>query len=132
MNLADVRRQINLCVSHTSRPRGLGLQGKAAIPRHGETRPSIVEEKERGGPAARHHRRYGPPKHPDDRCPRGPPGPRGKAQGSPVQRGSREHAATLRGRPNPLRRTATPAAATGGSRQYQASPHLLIARPAPS
>ncbi|KAJ1088729.1 hypothetical protein NDU88_001884 [Pleurodeles waltl] len=101
MNLADVRRQISLCVSPTSRPRGLGLQGKAAIPRRGERRPSIVEEKKGEGPAARHHRRYGPPKHPNDRCPRGPPGPPGESAGQ-------SHSARRPGARRDLKRPARP------------------------
>ncbi|KAJ1218072.1 hypothetical protein NDU88_005658 [Pleurodeles waltl] len=87
------------CGHPTSRPCGPGLQGKAAIPRRGERRPSIVEEM--GGPAAQHHCRYGPPEHPNERCHGGPPGPRGKAQTSPTQRGSREHAVPRRGRFDP-------------------------------
>ncbi|KAJ1217206.1 hypothetical protein NDU88_004801 [Pleurodeles waltl] len=73
-----------------------------------------------------------PPEHPNDRCLGGHPGPRGKAQASPTQRGGREHAATLRGLLYPSRHTATAAAATGGSRQHESSSHPLIARPAPS
>ncbi|KAJ1198700.1 hypothetical protein NDU88_002539 [Pleurodeles waltl] len=73
-----------------------------------------------------------PPEHPNDRCLGGHPGPWGKAQASPIQRSGREHAVTLRGQLDPSLRTATAAATTGGSRQHQAFPHPLIARPAPS
>ncbi|KAJ1188942.1 hypothetical protein NDU88_005698 [Pleurodeles waltl] len=112
-----------------SRARGLGLQGKAAIPRRGERRPSIVEEK--GRAVAQHHRRYGPPQStPMIDATEALQVPRGKRRPVPlsVAAGSTPQPQEAGSTP----RTATATAAMGGSRQHQASPHLLIARPAPS
>ncbi|KAJ1118784.1 hypothetical protein NDU88_006971 [Pleurodeles waltl] len=104
-----------------SRPRGPVPQGTAAVPRPSEGRPSIVKEEE-GVPAARLHRRYGPPAHLSERCPLGPPGSPREAQPSPVQRGGREHAAPRGGRFNLLRRTAISPLQWGEAADIRRSP----------
>ncbi|KAJ1138988.1 hypothetical protein NDU88_005367 [Pleurodeles waltl] len=118
-----------------ARPPGRAVQAFKTWPRSpGAAREGRQSWRRGGGPAARHHRRYGPPEHPNERCHGGPPGSRGKAQTSPTQCGGREHAAPRRGRSDLPRRTAIAAAATGEAanirrpRRSHRSPSSVLAR----
>ncbi|KAJ1210703.1 hypothetical protein NDU88_006065 [Pleurodeles waltl] len=104
-------------------------QGKAAFSRRGER--GLQPWRRKGGACGTTPPPMWPPERPNDHCLGAIQDPGENTQASLAQRGGREHAATLRGQLDPSLRTVTAAAATGGSRQHQVTPHPLIAWPAP-
>ncbi|KAJ1179477.1 hypothetical protein NDU88_004711 [Pleurodeles waltl] len=128
MNLVNVRRQVTQRAAPSTRPSY--LQATRSRPSRQGHDPQAWREKAfnrgggKGGARSTTPPPIMPPKHPNDRCPRGPPGPRGNAQASPTQRSGWELATTLRGQLDPSHCTATVAAATGEAINIRRPPIL--------